>query len=476
MTGDINGKQFTGEFSAKKNGEQDFKLNLPERVISLRREVNANQPGRSIRWVLHPNLVKDKAHEHTLSFSSSVQAGKVLNEIVMTHPSFRRPLKASFEVVDHKSIRLELDAANDEKKKLTLQMFKFVDGKTVKTGLLFYREDRKIDFGFSEEKLMDFGKKTTKIVIKRSQHWVDRNGKNQTMVRSEETTVDSDTTNSIYGVLSKVAIEMPSQYFSMEGKLNLDLKRRIANAVYDWALDRKTKKKTEIDYKSPCLKIDSYELPKESYKNYNLINLCAIGRMSDTDLMKFEYVKPQLDAKKNLKNNEKLLVKLSKAEEQQLRMVLHWDPEMIGEWIVDTGEYIEQNQKDQAEAIANIQVELEDKYNLLKESLMNDLILPIRKHRQEEFKAIIKEINPKLAAKLYREKRAATSRASSRPHHKNQTDVSFLNFSENLAKKLFNFKLVKFSPEEGHIEFLFRAHPTFEGIKYGVRQSFEYLF
>ena len=467
----MNGKQFTGEFLAKKNGEQDIKLNLPERVISLKKEINEN--GRTIRYVLHPNLVKDKSHEHTLSVSTAVQAGKLVREIVMTHPSFRRPLKLKAEVVERKSVRLELDVANDEKKKLTLQMFRYLEGKNVKTGLLFYREDRKIDFGFTEEKLFDSGARSTKIIIKRLQHWVDKNGKNQTMSRTQETSVDSSG-DSVYDVLSRVIVETSSQFVSVNGKLHLDLKQRLLNGAFDWTMNRKDKKRTEFDYKSPCLKIDSYDLPKESYKNNNLVNLCVIGRNADTDLLKFEYLKPQLDAKKNLKNSEKLLMKLSKAEEQQLRMVLHWDPEMIGEWIVDTGERIEQQQKEQAAAIATIQLELEDKYSLLKESLLNDLILPIRKHRQEEFNAIVKEINPKLAAKLFREKRAATSRV--RLPHKNQTDVGFLTFSENLAKKLFNFKLVKFSPEEGHIEFLFRAHPTFEGIKYGVRQSFDYIF
>ena len=470
LTGDVNGKQFTGEFSAKRSGEQDIKLNLPERVISLKREVTQN--GRTIRYVLHPNLVKDKAHEHTLSYSSTTQGGRHLSEIVMTHPSFKRPLKASFEAIDHKSIRMELDVANDEKKKLTLQMYKYAEGKNIKIGLQFYREDRKIDIGVLEEKMLDFGKHSTKMIIKRSQHWVDKNGKNQTLSRMEETTIDSDTTSSIYDILTKEMAETPDNFFSLEGKFHLNLKQRIANGVYDWSRDRKTKKKTEIDYKSHCLKIDSYDLPKESYKNYNLINLCAIGRMSDTDLMKFEYLKPQLDARKNLKNNEKLLVKLSKAEEQQLRMVLHWDPEMIGEWIVDTGEFIEEQQKEEAAALALIQTELEHKYSLLKDSLLNDVILPIRKHRQEEFNAIVREINPKLAAKLFREKRGTI--VTKVRDHKNPS--KFLNFSENLAKKLFNFKLVKFSPEEGHIEFLFRAHPTFEGIKYGVRQSFDYIF
>lgn len=465
----MNGKQFTGELQAKKNGELSIKLNLPERVISFKKEVNAN----GFRYVLHPNLVKDKGHEHTLSIANTKQVGKQLLEVVMTHPSFRRPLKLTLEVNERRSIRLEMDLANDEKKKLTLQMFKHTDGKTLKTGAIFYREDRKIDVGFTEEKMFDSDKRSTKLLIKRSQHWVDKNGKNQTMTRFQETTVDSDPTSSIFDVMTRTISETQSHYLNLDGKLHLNLKQHIANGVYNWALDRKTKKKTEFDYKSPCLKIDSYDLPKESYKNYNQINVCSIGQMTDTDLVKFEYLKPQLDAKKNLKPNEKLLMKLSKAEEQQLRMVLHWDPEMIGEWIVDTGEFVEEYQKGQMDAIATLQLELEDKYNLLKESLVNDLILPIRKHRQEEFNAIVKEINPKLAAKLFREKRAATGRGRA---HKNQTEVSFLNFSENLAKKLFNFKLIKFSPEEGHIEFLFRAHPTFEGIKYGVRQSFEYIF
>lgn len=474
LTGDVNGKQFTGELLAKKNGELSIKLNLPERVISFQKEINAN----GFRYVLHPNLNKDKGHEHTLSVATNKQGDKHLREIVMTHPSFKRPLKLTLEMSGRRSARVELDVANDEKKKLTLQIYKYVEGKTVKTGAIFYREDRKIDMGFSEEKMFDTDKKSTKVLIKRSQHWVDKNGKNQTLTRTEETTVESDATRSIFDVMVRAVSETQTQFFSLDGKLHLDLKQHIANGLYNWALDRKTKKRTEIDYKRPCLKVDSYDLPKEAYKNYNQINLCAMGKMSDTDLLKFEYLKPQLDAKKNLKQNEKLLMKLSKAEEQQLRMVLHWDPEMIGEWIVDTGEYVEEHQKQQAEAIATLQTELEDKYHLLRDSLVNDLILPIRKHRQEEFKAIVNEINPKLAAKLFREKRSPRMVGM---HHRragqaNQTEVSFLNFSENLAKKLFNFKLIKFSPEEGHIEFLFRAHPTFEGIKYGVRQSFEYIF
>lgn len=129
---------------------------------------------------------------------------------------------------------------------------------------------------------------------------------------------------------------------------------------------------------------------------------------------------------------------------------------------------IEQKQKEEEELMKLIQSELEDKMNLLKEQFEDGLFVPMHKHRQESFNEILKEINPKLAAKL-RTRRAAVM-------GKNHTESSLLGFSENLAKKLFNFKVVKFSPEDGVIEVLFNVHPTFEGIKYGMKSSINYLF
>ena len=448
----------------------DIKLNLPERVIAYKREQTKN----GFKSTLWPNQVKDKSHEHSLSVSAISSLAKTLHELVMLHPSFKRPLKLAIEIVNHKSANIELDIANDENKKLNLQIHKYLDGKTIRSGFHFFRQDRKIDFGLSSERFMDVTKKQggtmAKVIDKQTQHWVDKDGKNQTMIRTSESVVENN--GDTLDIQAKTMAETLETFFNLDGNLHFDFRKHMANGVYNWAMDHLTKKKTEIDYKSQCLKIDTYDLPKESYKNNHLVNLCAIGKASDSDLVKFEYVQPQLDSKKQLKNIEKLLMKLSKAEEQQLRFLLNWDPEMIGEFIVDTGELIERKQKEQADQIAKFQLELEDKYNLLKDSFMNDLIVPMRKHRQQEFNEILKEINPKLAGKLFRLKRAAAV-----ANNKNQsTQVNFLNFSENLAKKLFNFKVVKFTPEQGKIEFLFKPTPSAEGIKYGLKSSFEYLF
>lgn len=467
LNGNINDKQFTGEILLKKNSELSVKINLPERVIQFTREMTPT----GFKYVLLPNMVKDKAHEHTFSYSVNKSLAKKVHELVMTHPSFKRPLKATIEVVQNsqtKSFKVELDVTDDEKKKLNLQVYKHQQGKkSSEVGMHMYREDRKIDFGFMEEKTVTEEKNLVKVVFKRSQHWVDKTGKNRTLVRNEEAIVKSDDKAAIFDVTSKSLYQSVKNYFNMEGKMHLDLKQRVANGVYDWAVDSLTKKKTEFDYKNRCLKIDSYELPKESYKSNHLINLCALGRMSDSDLVKFEYIKPEYSPKKKLVNSEKLLFKLSKAEEQQLRLLIKWDPEQIGEWIVEGGELIEQQQKEEEEVMKLIQSEFEDKINLLKEQFEDGLIMPMRKHRQETFNEILKEINPKLAAKL-RTRRAAVM--------KNDTESSLLGFSENLAKKLFNFKVVKFSPEDGVIEVLFNIHPTFEGIKYGMKSSINYLF
>jgi len=336
----------------------------------------------------------------------------------------------------------------------------------MKNGLHFYREDRKIDFGFSEEMMMVSDEKSTKIVMKRTEHWVDREGKNLTNIRSEEVEVKSDPSSSVFDVTSKSILKTVSDLFQMDGKMHLDFKQRLANGIFDWVVNQ-NKGKTELDYKNKCLKIESYDLPKESYKNSHLINLCAHGRASNDDLFKFEYIKPQLN-NKIVQNNEKILFKLSRAEEQQLRLTMHWSPEQLGEWIVEFGEFAEKTEKEQNSHIAKLQSELEHKFSLLKDSLMNDVVLPMRKHRQEEFHKIVQEINPKLAAKL-RSKRAAL-------RHKNDTEISFASFSENLAKKLFNLKVVKFSLEDGQLEILFKTHPSFEGFKYGLKSSLKYLF
>lgn len=465
INGEVNGKKITGEVLIKKTKEFTMKLNLPERVIQFTRELKRD----GVKYTLHPNLVKDKAHEHSLSITNTRSTGRSLNEYVMNHPSFKRPLKLSIDIINQKSMKLELDVANDEKKKLTLLIYKHSEGRLMKTGLHFYREDRKIDMGAIEEKYFLSDKKQTKMQVKRVQHWVDKNGKNQTLIRTEEVLVETDDKNSMFDITAKSVFQTLKNSISLDYKVNFDLQKQIVNGIVNSIINKVNKKtEFEFEFKSHCLKIDSYELPKESYKSNHLINLCATGKASDTDLVNFEYTQQQLDAKKKLKNNEKLLVKLSRAEEQQLRMTLKWDPDMLGEWIVEVGEYIENRQKEEMETVATIQSELEDKYNLLKDSLMNDLIIPMRKHRQESFNEIVKEINPKLAAKLFRSKRAVAN--------KNQTEMNFLNFTENLAKKLFNFKLVKFAPEEGQIVFLFRSHPSFEGIRYGILQSFEYMF
>jgi len=463
IKGDINGEKFTGEMSMKKNGEMDVKINLPKRVIQFKRELVSN----GSKYTLLPNAVKDKAHEHTLTITSVRSAAKKVTKLEMTHPSFKRPLKLETEVVYGRSVTIGLDIANDEKKKLNLHLYKYIDGQTLKNGLNFNREDRKIDFGISEESLMISERKSTKINYKRALYWVDSNGKNWTYTRAEEADATSDSSDQ-YSVISKSLIDSFGYIVQVDGKLNFNLKKNLVNGVYSWLVD-KQKGKTEFDYKNKCLMIDSYDLPKDSYKNNHLINLCAEGREAQKDLIKLEYVKPQLNGKKKLINQEQLLFKLSKAEEQQMRLTMHWNPEMIGEWIVETGEYIERSEKERVEHLAKIQSEIQHMANLLRESLMNDVILPMRAHRQEEFQAIVNEINPKLAAKL-RNKRAIATR------NKNDTEVNFLNFTENLAKKLFNFKVVKFAPEEGQLEVLFKAHPSFEGFKYGMKSSFQYLF
>lgn len=330
INGNINDKQFTGEVLMKKNGELTLKVNLPERVIQLTRE----QTPTGFKTVLSPNLIKDKAHEHAFTYSVTRSSAKKLHELVMTHPSFKRPLKATVEAVHGKSIKIELDVTDDEKKKLNLFMYKHQKGKkSNEMGVHMYREDRKIDFGFMEERTMIEDKNEVKVIFKRSQHWVDKTGKNRTMVRNEEAVVKHDERSTVFDVTSKTLYQSVKNYLSMEGKMHLDLKQHVANGVYDWAVDSLTKKKTEFDYKNRCLKIDSYDLPKESYKNNHLINLCALGKLSDTDLVKFEYIKPEYSPKKKLVNSEKLLFKLSKAEEQQLRLLVKWDPEQIGKFI-----------------------------------------------------------------------------------------------------------------------------------------------
>lgn len=456
IKGDINGKQFTGEVLVKKNSELDVKINLPERVIQFNKALVSN----GFKYTLLPNAVKDKAHEHTLQITSNKSAAKKSTKIQMTHPSFKRPLKIDVDT-NRKSVSVVLDVANDEKKKLNLYLYNYAEDETMKVGARFYREDQKIDFGFSEERLLKSDKKTTRALIKRLQFWVDKNGKNQTVTRNEEVEVLTDATGTVFDMTSKSLFQTLSYYFQMNGKIHLDLKQRLANGIYDWAIN-KEKKKTEFDYKNKCLKIDSYDLPKDGYKSNHLISLCTMARSDDQDLVKFEYVQPQLDRKKNLKNVEQLLFRLSKAEEQHLRLTMHWNPELIGEWIVGLSEFVEEQEKMNNEELAKFQSELEHKYNLLKDSLMNDVVLPMRKHRQDEFNAIVNEINPKLAAKL-RSKRAIAAKNAA---NKNNTEVGFLSFSENLAKKLFDFKVVKFSPEEGQIEVLFKAHPSFEGSLY----------
>jgi len=468
LKGDINGKKFTGEISSKRNGELSVKINLPERVIQFDKVVLTN----GYKYTLLPNAVKDKAHEHTLTVVSDKSSPrKYSTQIEMKHPSLKRPMRVEFDSVNQNgfSILLTLDIADDEKKKLYLHTYKTNDGKhTVKHGLRFHREDGKIDFGYSEEKMDVKDSKTTKMSLKRSQHWVDKEGKNRTIIRNEEVELQADSTGNVFDVTSKTLYQTLAFFFEMNGKMHLDLKQRLANGVYDWVVN-KDKKKTEFNYKNKCLTIDSYQLPKESYQSNHLINLCVVGRSSVDDLMKFEYVQPQLDGKKRVNNVEQLLFKLSKAEEQQLRLTMHWNPELIGEAIVSGGEWIEEEQKNYDNELNEIQVELEHKWSLLAESLMNDVILPMRKHRQEEINAIISEINPKLAAKL-RSKRAVSAK-----NNKNETE-GFLGFSENLAKKLFNLKVIKFSPEEGQIEITFRPNPSFDGIKYGVKSSFQMLF
>ena len=152
------------------------------------------------------------------------------------------------------------------------------------------------------------------------------NGKNRTITRDQEAKVKYNSVDAVYDITTKDLLKSMTEYLNIDGKLHLDLKKRIANGVYDWAIDSLTKKKTEFDYKNHCLKVDSYDLPKDSYKNNHLINLCAMNKLSDNDLVKFEYIKPEYNARKKLVNSEKLIFKLSKADEQQLRLLLKWDP------------------------------------------------------------------------------------------------------------------------------------------------------